>query len=1323
MSLSTNLISGLSSGFDWRTMIDELMAIEHRRVDLVENKKTDYELKLAILQAFNVNLLSFKTKAETLSSSDAFNVFTSSLSTDSANYSASSFLSVSTSTSAAPGSHTITMNSNSSVAQARQISSKSFSTYDTGLDLTGEFVINGRAVSVESSDDLNDIRDKINNLNSGINATGVTASILTASSSNYRLILMSDETGEDAFTIFDASIDTVNILSDDLGFTDGTTSVKNYVSNGFQSEAFSSSTQAVGSMLGLSSAQDGSVTIGNCDAIAIDLSQDSLTDIAEAINDRADFLGSNVSASVVSTTTSGVTTYRLKIENTTGCTDDDNVLQTLGLLKGDQGDVAEVHHGGEVLYSDAGATTPIVAGTAWNAVRDSDGTLCDVANGDIILIKGTKHDGTAVDTSFTITDKTWTINETDHSFLAAIENAFGSVTAEIDAGKIKVTDNTAGDSQLSVTLVCQNNASGGTLDFGTISATTEGYTMETQAGLDANIIIDGTAVTSSSNIIDDVIAGVTLNLLAVEDLESTDDDVHVNLTISRDHATVKSSVQGLLDSYNEIITAINKQFYYDEATQTAGLLQGDGTLSSIKSSLQSIVVDTITGLSTTMNALSLIGINSDNNGILSINNDDFTDALEDNFSGLRRVFIAEGTTTDGDVEYINHTKDTVAGEYAVNITQVATQAQESGTVDLDPGGITGIETITITDGGKTAGITLDGDGNGNSIDNIVNAINSELDTEYAQSIMGGVKNTTDDAQTTAITSSTTWDAVYSGGVSAGLLADEGENDYEYVISFTGHKKSGTEVNGSYTISDAGEDTVQGLLSAIEATYEYEVSAAINTYGYIVITDKTTGNSQLDITITEPELLDFGAVTTSNLVGSQRNTNTDTSNAITKDDIWSKIDGTSLVNGDKINFSGYTENGAAVEGEYTVDTAEEIEVFLMQIQTAYNNAGGSIQVKIQDGCIMIESSTNNTFGIDIFEPADRGLDFGTISGGVTGRYAVDMTASKDGSDQLVLTHDEYGSSASFTISQSRDSSNTNYNQIIYTNKTNTTDTSTGDIYVSSSTKWDDIYGAGTIETGDTVTISGKDRSGNVLNPTGVSLTYDIDTANDIGDLLTRIVAVFADLNNTDPTTVDARIEQGKIIVEDQDAPTGTSQISLKLVYGGSGSLTLGDENNDLEESTTRDLDLGLVNGSRSGLDMVGTINSESATGVGQVLNGDAPATGETTSVEGLTIKYTGTETGAQGYVKITMGVGELFDRVLYNITNAADGYLDYRLESMGDRIDDLEDNIDEMEARLNRKMEMMINRFVAMELAMAKIQNQGQWLMAQISGSFSGWGSL
>jgi flagellar hook-associated protein 2 len=114
------------------------------------------------------------------------------------------------------------------------------------------------------------------------------------------------------------------------------------------------------------------------------------------------------------------------------------------------------------------------------------------------------------------------------------------------------------------------------------------------------------------------------------------------------------------------------------------------------------------------------------------------------------------------------------------------------------------------------------------------------------------------------------------------------------------------------------------------------------------------------------------------------------------------------------------------------------------------------------------------------------------------------------------------------------------------------------------------------------------------------------------------------------------------------------------------------------------------------------------------------------VEGLTIKVTLTAAQLasqgqdQGNVKITMGVAELFDRALYDITNVSDGYLDYKIESLADRIDDFETQIGGMEVRLDRKMETMINRFVAMELALAKIQNMSDWLTGQVNTVSRGW---
>ena len=86
----------------------------------------------------------------------------------------------------------------------------------------------------------------------------------------------------------------------------------------------------------------------------------------------------------------------------------------------------------------------------------------------------------------------------------------------------------------------------------------------------------------------------------------------------------------------------------------------------------------------------------------------------------------------------------------------------------------------------------------------------------------------------------------------------------------------------------------------------------------------------------------------------------------------------------------------------------------------------------------------------------------------------------------------------------------------------------------------------------------------------------------------------------------------------------------------------------------------------------------------------------------------------GDIKLTIGTAELFDRVLYNITDSYDGYVAFKENSLQDNIDSLQTRMDQMEARLNQKMERMINQFVAMESALSKIQSQSQWLAGQIN---------
>ncbi|MCP4277994.1 MAG: flagellar filament capping protein FliD, partial [Gammaproteobacteria bacterium] len=539
----TSAIGGLISGLDTGTLIDQLIAVSRKRVDLVVSNRELESGKLSALQSLNTQILSFQSAAETLKDSDTFDVFKTSSSTTSSSYTADELVGISATEDASPGTHTVSFTGTSQLAQARQLSSKSFTSSTAALSLTGEFVINGKGISISTGDSLSDIISTINTANSGTDATGVTASLISVSDTDNRMVLTSDNTGKDAFVLLDAS--STNILegSTGLGLASSTKSIKNTTSDGMKSDEFSSSTTTVKSLLGLTGTfTDQVVTIGG-NNVTINLGSDSITNIKDAI------VTAGATASIISTTTDGVTTFQIDISGTTSYTDTNNTLEALGIVERAQSSVADVHTGSKTNTASASNITNL---TQFDAI-DVTGTIGAT---DTITISGSDHSGnTITSTDFTISPVTRTVDD----LLSAIETAFidgtNTVTASISNGQIVITDDATGDSQLSVSLVA-NNQGGADLDFGTVSVTTEGYAMQATAGQDAKVTIDGVAITRSSNTIDDVISGVTLDLNRVESGET------VNLTISRDTDNIKDKVTAFTDAYNEIIENINQQFAY-----------------------------------------------------------------------------------------------------------------------------------------------------------------------------------------------------------------------------------------------------------------------------------------------------------------------------------------------------------------------------------------------------------------------------------------------------------------------------------------------------------------------------------------------------------------------------------------------------------------------------------------------------------------------------------------------------------------------------------------------------------------------------------------
>jgi flagellar hook-associated protein 2 len=234
---------------------------------------------------------------------------------------------------------------------------------------------------------------------------------------------------------------------------------------------------------------------------------------------------------------------------------------------------------------------------------------------------------------------------------------------------------------------------------------------ETSEAQDAAFSIDGLSMTRSSNTVTGAIEGVTLELTG--ETSGTPE----TLTLAQDLTDVTTKVQAFVDSYNTLNSTLDDLAGYDTSTEEGGILLGDSMVNSVTSSIRNILTGAISGLSGSYTSLAQVGISFQLDGTLELDTSDLNDALEDDVDAVAKVFAATGTPSDSLISYVSSTDDTVVGDYAVTVTQLATQGVFTGgaaaltvdatndTFELDVDGVSS-GTITLTQGVYASGDDL-----------------------------------------------------------------------------------------------------------------------------------------------------------------------------------------------------------------------------------------------------------------------------------------------------------------------------------------------------------------------------------------------------------------------------------------------------------------------------------------------------------------------------------------------------------------------------------------------------------------------------------------
>lgn len=265
--------------------------------------------------------------------------------------------------------------------------------------------------------------------------------------------------------------------------------------------------------------------------------------------------------------------------------------------------------------------------------------------------------------TFTVGGETITLDESNNSLIDLSEaiNALSETTGVhatiINDGKESGAYHlvlTGQDATTSFTASASlTDTEGGDVDF-TLA--------DTRVAQQAIVQVDGIEVVSDSNTISGAIAGVTLHLNDVSEVNSLDDEgapVYATtlMTVAPDTDTLKEKISTFISSYNAVMDWISAG--YDEfgaARPTeeeiedgaedilSDVVRGDSTVNSVKRQLQNLLSSTV-ATSGPYKVLSQLGISTQKDGSINLNEATLDAALENNFDDVVSLLAGEGSTS------------------------------------------------------------------------------------------------------------------------------------------------------------------------------------------------------------------------------------------------------------------------------------------------------------------------------------------------------------------------------------------------------------------------------------------------------------------------------------------------------------------------------------------------------------------------------------------------------------------------------------------------------------------------------------------------------
>lgn len=256
----------------------------------------------------------------------------------------------------------------------------------------------------------------------------------------------------------------------------------------------------------------------------------------------------------------------------------------------------------------------------------------DIGEGTLVITTGSEP-----------TDTFAVVFEEDASSLAEIRDAINQsdlnpgigaaiVNGEDGAHLVLTATRTGVEHEIQIT----SSGGAGALDVFSYGIGATGSTMtELAAAQDASILVDSFAHSSGNNSITGVIDGVTLNLTGAAP------GTIASLDVTYDVGAATAKVRDFVEGYNALVDSLAALSSYNAETGDAGALLGDTSLREVSTAVRRAVGGGGIQLDGTFATLSSIGVTTELDGKLTIDETQLAERLNDDFDSVGRLFADE----------------------------------------------------------------------------------------------------------------------------------------------------------------------------------------------------------------------------------------------------------------------------------------------------------------------------------------------------------------------------------------------------------------------------------------------------------------------------------------------------------------------------------------------------------------------------------------------------------------------------------------------------------------------------------------------------------